>query len=56
MMFWILQTKLLVLRKKMFCNKKYVVLNWFLYKKKDGASLKGYKNIFSHLTFIYVYV
>lgn len=46
-MFWILQTKLLVLRKKMFCNKKYVVLNCFLYKKKDGASLKGYKNIFS---------
>lgn len=41
----------------MFCNKKYVVLNCFLYiKKKDGASLKGYKNIFSHLTFIYVYV
>lgn len=31
----------------MFCNKKYVVLNCFLYKKKDGASLKGYKNIFS---------
>lgn len=40
-MFWILQTKLLVLRKKMFCNKKYVVLNCFLYiKKKMVPALK----------------